>query len=109
MKSGMIIIRFILIFVINFSGSFAIAQTKAFDLFAVSDLANIFEDGYACPLPERAIDVFGIRDENISAQCVVKASVDLNQLTVLTSALKHGGTPAKCLQGAIEQHRIQDG
>jgi hypothetical protein len=63
-------------------------QEAAFECFAVSDLVRIFEDGYNCPWPQKAIEIFGIRNEYISAQCVVKANTDLQHVTVSVSPLE---------------------
>ena len=63
-------------------------QEAGFEFFAASDLVRIFEDGYNCPVPEKAIEIFGIRNENVSAQCVVIAKTDLQQVTASVSPLK---------------------
>jgi hypothetical protein len=63
-------------------------QEAAFECFAVSDLVRIFEDGYNCPGPQKAIEIFGIRNEYVSAQCVVKANTDLQHVTVSVSPLE---------------------
>ena len=52
-------------------------QTPPFECFAVTDLVRVFEDGYECPVPQSRVDVFGVRNEYVSAQCVVKAGEDL--------------------------------
>jgi hypothetical protein len=54
----------------------------------VTDLVRVFEDGYQCPAPQKRIEVFGIRNEVLSAQCVVKARQPLPDLTVSVSPLK---------------------
>ena len=59
------------------------------ECFAVTDLVRVFEDGYRCPAPQKQIEVFGIRNEVLSAQCVVKAQQPLRDLTVSLSPLKH--------------------
>jgi len=63
-------------------------QETPFECFAVSDLVRIFEDGYNCPRPRKAIEIFGIRNEYVSAQCIVKANTDLRHVTVSVSPLK---------------------
>jgi hypothetical protein len=63
-------------------------QQASFECFAVSDLVRIFEDGYNCPGPQKAIEIFGIRNEYVSAQCVVKANTDLQHVTASVSPLK---------------------
>lgn len=64
-------------------------QAVPFECFAVSDLVRIFEDGYHCPKPQDSLEIFGIRNEYISAQCVIKANQDLQNVTVSLSPLKH--------------------
>ncbi len=49
MKKTTLLKYLVLIFVTLFSNSNLFAQSKAFDFFAVSDLVNIFGDGYKCP------------------------------------------------------------
>jgi len=67
----------------------AAARGAPFEIFAVSDLVRVFEDGYRCPRPSAAIEIFGIRNEIVSAQCVVKANEDLKRVTVSVSPLLH--------------------
>ena len=63
-------------------------QAAPFECFAVSDLVRIFEDGYNFPAdPGSVIEVFGIRNEYISAQCAVKANQDLEHVTISVSPL----------------------
>jgi hypothetical protein len=59
-----------------------------FDCFAVTDLVRVFEDGYQCPAPQPRIQVFGIRNEVLSAQGVVKARETLHDLTVSLGSLQ---------------------
>jgi hypothetical protein len=69
-------------------GSWCLGQQPAFDCFAVTDLVRVFEDGYQCPPPQDKIEVFGIRDEYVSAQCVVKARQAIHDLAASVSPLK---------------------
>jgi len=63
-------------------------QAAPFECFAVSDLVRIFEDGYNFPAdPGSIIEVFGIRNEYVSAQCAVKANQDLEHVTISVSPL----------------------
>ena len=62
-------------------------QAAPFECFAVSDLIRVFEDGYGSPPLGSVIDVFGIRNEYVSAQCVIKANQDLEHVTVSVSLL----------------------
>ena len=45
-----------------------LAQEPPFECFGVTDLERVFEDGYKCPPPQKRIEVFGIRNEVLSAQ-----------------------------------------
>jgi len=72
-------------------GALCLGQEPAFECFAVTDLARVFEDGYECPPPLGRIELFGIRDEYLSAQCVVKARRQLTDLTVSVDPLKRTG------------------
>jgi len=79
------------------------AEQKApFDLFAVSDLEKVFEDGYNCPGPQDAIEIFGIRNEYICAQCVIKAGRDLGRVTIYVSPLRHAESSAPLPENAIK-------
>jgi hypothetical protein len=62
-------------------------QEVPFECFTVSDLVRVFEDGYGCPAPQKEIEIFGIRNEYLSAQCVIKANQDIQKVTVSVSPL----------------------
>ena len=64
-------------------------QAVPFECFAVSDLVRVFGDGYHCPEPGKAIEIFGIRNEVLSGQCIIKANQDLERVTISLSPLKH--------------------
>jgi hypothetical protein len=78
----------VLVAMILVVGSRCWGQEPAFECFGVTDLVRVFEDGYHCPPPQKRIEVFGIRNEYVSAQCVVKARQPLRDLTVSVSPLK---------------------
>jgi hypothetical protein len=59
------------------------------ELFAVSDLNQIFEDGYNLPLKKDSIKLTGIRNEVLSGQCVFKSNKRLENVTVELSILKN--------------------
>jgi hypothetical protein len=60
-----------------------------FDCFATSDLTRVFEDGYGQPGRRLTnITVFGLRNEIVSAQCVVLAREDLEGLTLSLGPLQ---------------------
>lgn len=65
------------------------AQAAAFECVAVTDLMRVFSDGYNCPKPSKAVEIFGIRNEYLSAQGVIKANQDIKHVTVLVSPLRH--------------------
>ncbi|MCL5279324.1 MAG: DUF4091 domain-containing protein [Planctomycetes bacterium] len=71
--------------------SCCLAQESAFECFGVTDLERVFEDGYKCSPPHQRIEVFGIRNEVLSAQCVVKAREALRDLAVSVGPLKLKG------------------
>jgi len=77
-------------------------QAAPFECFAVSDLVRIFEDGYNCPEAQDKIEIFGIRNEYVSAQCVIKANQDLHNVTVSLSPLKHISLPTSIPTDALE-------
>jgi len=64
-------------------------QTAPLECFAVSDLVRIFSDGYHCPAPGETIEICGIRNEYLSAQCVIKANQDVEDVRVSLSPLRH--------------------
>lgn len=79
------------------------AAEAPMEVFAVSDAVRIFEDGAGCPDARPAeIRAAGLRNETISAQCVIRAREDLNDVTVSVGALKKTDTgdalPGDCLR-----------
>jgi Glycoside hydrolase 123, catalytic domain/Glycoside hydrolase 123 N-terminal domain len=75
--------------------------TSTFDWFASSDLARVFEDGYNAPLPRGTVDVFGIRGETVSAQCVMASHAMLANVTVEVSPLTHENGSASLAADAV--------
>lgn len=67
-----------------------------FDLFPASDAVRVFEDGYGGDTnPPTEVQVFGLRGEVISAQCVIRAHEDLEKATVsISPLLRDGGSDA---------------
>ena len=59
------------------------------ECFAVSDLVRVFSDGYGCPEPGKTMDLFGIRNEYLSGQCVIKANQNIEHITVSLGPLRH--------------------
>jgi len=74
----------------------------SFEFFAVSDLERIFEDGYCCPQPRNAMEIFGIRNEIVSAQCVVRAYEKIERVTVSVSSLVHVESSVSMPDNAVE-------
>jgi hypothetical protein len=70
-------------------GSSCFGQEPPFECFATTDVVRVFEDGYQCPAPQQRIAIFGIRNEVLSAQCVIKAQRPLRDLTVSVGPLTH--------------------
>jgi hypothetical protein len=66
----------------------SVITAQSFNLFAVSDLGRIFEDGYKLPNHANTMELFGIRGEILSGQLVINAKKSLNNVTVEVSALK---------------------
>jgi hypothetical protein len=65
---------------------------QSIKLFAVSDLKQVFDDGYDLPPTNDTLEIFGIRNEIVSGQCVFysnegleKISVELGPLNNMTS------------------------
>ena len=77
------------------------AQAAPFECFAVSDVMRIFEDGYNCPETRDSIEIFGIRNEYVSAQCVIIANQDLQNVTISFSPLKNITSPASISTDAL--------
>ena len=65
------------------------AAEAPLELFAVSDLVRVFEDCYKRPEQRDTIQVFGIKNEYLSAQCIIKAKRDIARATVSVSPLAH--------------------
>lgn len=63
--------------------------TPAFECFAVSDLEKVFEDGHRLPAPKPAVDVFGLRDEFLSGQIVIRTQADVAELSVAVEPPVH--------------------
>ncbi len=77
-------------------------QAAPFECFAVSDLVRIFEDGYDLPETQERLEIFGIRNEYLSAQCVIKANQDLRNVTVSLGPLKHVSLSTSIPADALE-------
>jgi len=79
------------------------AERPAFEWFATSDLVRVFEDGYGQVAPRwEKLDLFGLRNEIISAQCVLEAHRDLANVTVAVSPLKQTNGPGLIPEAAVQ-------
>ncbi|MFA7174122.1 MAG: glycoside hydrolase domain-containing protein [Kiritimatiellia bacterium] len=84
--------------VLSISGISSKADAPPLELFVVSDAVRVFEDGYGFTNRQsqsKEINVFGLRNETISAQCVVRAGQDLSKLTAALQPLKRDGSTAQ--------------
>jgi hypothetical protein len=78
------------------AGAVGLAGEQPLEMFPASDAVRVFEDGYECPdATGREIRLFGLRNETLSAQCVVRANQDLSKLTVSVAPLKLEGSAAE--------------
>jgi hypothetical protein len=81
----------------NFSARGIVGPLESF---AASDLARNFEDGYgASDSPPGALNLFGLLNETLSAQCVLLAHADLEDVTFSVGPLQQthgaGAVPAE--------------
>jgi hypothetical protein len=75
-------------FVAVILNNFSVLSAQSFKVFAVSDLACVFEDGYKLPVTFDTIKLFGIRGEILSGQFALNTKKSLTDVTVEISALK---------------------
>jgi len=84
------------------------ACAEPLEVFAVSDAVRVFEDGYGLPDKQAGeVRVFGVRNEVVSAQCVVRANADLKDLTVATGPLQQAGASATLPAEAVEWNFVE--
>ena len=67
-------------------------NAQSFRVFAVSDLLQVFEDGYKLPPSYDTINLFGIRGESISGQFVITSKKGLADVTIEMGDLKNKTT-----------------
>ena len=77
-------------------------NAQSFRIFAVSDLLQVFEDGYKLPTSYDTINLFGIRGETISGQFVITSKKGLAEVTVEISDLKNQTTGKVLPASAVE-------
>jgi hypothetical protein len=83
------------------------AGAQSFRLSSVSDLVQVFEDGYHLPAMGDTIKASGMRGEIVSAQCVIHATNDLTGATVSIGALRNAKTGAS-FSGSIRWNFVGD-
>ncbi len=86
--------------VLTVSGT--VVHAQSFELFAVSDLTRVFEDGYNLPVRYDTLKVFGIRGEIVSAQLALSSKKDLKDVTIEVSDLKNHSEGTTLSAGAVE-------
>jgi hypothetical protein len=64
----------------------SVLYAQSFRVFTVSDLVQVFEDGYKLRATSDTIKIFGIRGEILSGQFVINAKKRLNNVTVEVSS-----------------------
>jgi hypothetical protein len=78
-----------------------VVHAQSVELFAVSDLSRVFEDGYNLPLMHDTLKLFGIRGEIVSGQFALTAKKDLKDVTVEVGELKDRDGGAALSTGAV--------
>ena len=82
-----------LFFAILFLAQNALTQihvnAQTIRLFAVSDLEQVFEDGYNLPEEHDTIEIFGIWSEIVSGQCVLHSKKGLENVKIELDPLKN--------------------
>jgi hypothetical protein len=71
------------------------SNAQSFKLYAVSDLQQVFGDGYKTPIKSDTLKLFGIRGEIISGQMIIIAGKDLQNITVEAGPLKNAVSQVK--------------
>lgn len=78
-----------------------IVHAQSFELFAVSDLSRVFEDGYNMPITYDTLKVFGMRGEIVSGQFALNAKKDLKDVTIEVSELKNNAVGTALSTSAV--------
>ncbi len=99
---------FVLLAVVRLCIAAAGADAAPFDVFAVSDAVRVFEDGYELTDKQAAeIRVFGVRGEVVSAQAVVRANEDLEDLTIAIGPLRQTDPSATLPAEAVQWNFVE--
>jgi hypothetical protein len=77
-------------------------KSQGINLFAVSDLVRVFDDGYKLGEKHDTINLFGIRGETISGQFVINPAYNLTNVTVDLSDLKNSQTGMNLPKTSVE-------
>ena len=86
--TGWLSVTVALLFVLEATPAWS-AYSPPLECIATSDLDRVFEDGYGALEPRQStLNLFALRNETVSAQCVVLARSDLEGLTVSVSPLQ---------------------
>ncbi len=64
-------------------------QNANFEVFGVTDLNRIYEDGYNMPEHKGKVELFGIRKEYLSGQFVIHAVKDISDVTIRIGGLRN--------------------
>jgi hypothetical protein len=88
-------------------GSTLFAQGVPFKLACVSDLEKVFGDGYRLPNTSSQIDLFGIKGEIVSAQCVVFPEADLKNVSVSAKDLIGSENKGVIPAGAVKYNFVE--
>lgn len=78
-----------------------VVHAQSFELFAVSDLSRVFEDGYKLPVIYDTLNVFGIRGEVVSGQFALNAKKDMKEVTIEVGELQDHAGGKTLSSGAI--------
>jgi hypothetical protein len=98
-KSG--VLNFLIQLQILLTVSGTVVHAQSLDLFAVSDLSRVFEDGYNLPVTYDTLKVFGIRGEIVSGQFALTAKKDLEDVTVEVGGLRNQDEGTGLSAGAV--------
>ena len=91
--------------VVLIAGS-TILHAQPFELFSVSDLSRVFEDGYNLPAACDTLKLFGIRGEILSGQFALNAKKDLKDVTIEVGELQDPDGGNTLSTGALTWHFV---
>ncbi len=88
LRQRLIMLKTVFIVVFFSFSNYSIIIAQNFKLFAVSDLARIYEDGFKLPPASDTIKLFGIRGEVLSGQCAFTSKKALSNISAEVSAIR---------------------